>query len=723
MEPLKIAFLWHHHQPYYKDALSSEYSLPWVRLHAIKAYYDMAALLKDFPEIKVGVNLVPSLLQQLQDYQQGTAKDLFLERTLKPAEDLEPEERRFLLRYFFMANWETMVKPWPRYYEFLQRRGLRWDGEGGERVLAQFTPKDYRDLQVLFNLAWFGFKAMEEFPVLRELRRKGEGFTEEDKAEVIRCQHDVLCRVIPLYRHLESTHQIELTTSPFYHPILPLVYDTDIARRCMPHAPLPDRFQASEDARAQILRAVEYHAKLFGRRPVGFWPSEGSVCPEIIPLLAEAGIRWIGTDEEILLYSMPMMSRMEALYRPYIVESGGRELSIVFRDKDLSNLISFTFGKMEPRAAVDDFFKRLQAIHDVVSGQKGSSLLTIILDGENPWENYSESGRPFLTELYTRLSKSEAFRTVRIIDELERHPPQQRIHHLYSGSWIHHDFDIWIGSDEENRAWDYLNRTRKALLPLLNDGSVPAVQREAAWEAIYAAEGSDWFWWYGDDFSSTHDEEFDRLFRAHLASAFRHLGQEVPEYLSRPIIHLHPAKHVTEPVNFIHPMLDGKRTTYFEWQGAGCYDATRRSTRFGEERLLSAICYGFDLAHCYLRIDPDEGCGPEKRKRYEIHVHFFGGPAEYRWVIPCALEPPRFTVERSPDGIRYEPVGEANTVVMGKILELAVPFAMLGWKPRERYHFIVEIREQGSVVETYPPNGYLTLEVPDQDFEQLMWSV
>ncbi|HXC61552.1 MAG TPA: glycoside hydrolase family 57 protein [Nitrospiria bacterium] len=722
MEPLKIAFLWHHHQPYYKDPLSGEYSLPWVRLHAIKAYYDMAGLLKDFPEIKAGVNLVPSLLKQLQDYEQGTV-DQFLERTLKPAEDLETEERRFLLRYFFMANWETMVKPWPRYYELLQRRGLRWDGEGGERMLTQFTPKDYRDLQVLFNLAWFGFKAMEEFPVLQEFRRKGEGFTEEDKAEVIRCQHEVLHRVIPLYRQLESSRQLELTTSPFYHPILPLVYDTDIARRCMPHAPLPDRFQAPEDARAQILRAVEFHAKLFGRKPTGFWPSEGSVCPEIIPLLADAGIRWIATDEEILLNSMPTQSRTEILYRPYLTGSDGREVSIVFRDKDLSNLISFTMGNMDPRAAVDEFFKRFHSIQNAVSDRKGPSLATIILDGENPWENYPDSGRLFLTELYTRLSKSEAFQTVRIMDEIERHPPHQRIHHLYSGSWIHHDFDIWIGSDEENRAWSYLSRTRKALLPLLNDASVPAAQREAAWEAIYAAEGSDWFWWYGDDFSSSNDEEFDRLFRAHLASAFRHLGQEAPEYLSRPIIHLHPYKHVTEPVNFIHPTLDGKRTTYFEWQGAGFYDATRRSTRFGEERLLSAICYGFNLTHCYIRIDPDEGCGPEKRKRYEIHVHFFGGPAEYRWVIHCALEPLRLTVERSPDGIRYEPVGEVNTVVMGTILELAVPFAMLGWKPGERHNFIVEIREQGSVVETYPPNGYLTLEVPDQDFEQLMWSV
>jgi hypothetical protein len=621
-----------------------------------------------------------------------------------------------------------MVKSWPRYYELLQRRGLHWDDESLREAAAQFTTKDYRDLQVLFNLAWFGFKAMDELPALQEFRRKGRGFTEADKTEVVRCQYDILRRVIPLYRDLESAGQVELTTSPFYHPILPLVYDTDIARRCMPHAPMPERFQAPEDARTQIERAVEFHAGRLGRRPQGFWPSEGSVCPEIIPLLADAGIRWIATDEEILLHSMPIPSRMETLYRPYRVESDGRELAIVFRDKELSNLISFTMGHMEPRAAVDELFKRFHSIYDGVSGQNVPSLVTIVLDGENPWENYPESGKPFLTELYGRLSRSDHFRTVRITDELESHPPLQRIHHLYTGSWIHHDFDIWIGSHEENRGWDYLNRTRKALLPLLNDAAVPAAQREAAWEAIYAAEGSDWFWWYGDDFSSTHDDEFDRLFRGHLAGAFRHLGQAVPEYLSRPIIHLHPVKHATEPVNFIHPMLDGKQTTYFEWQGAGCYDATRRSMRFGVERLLSAVCYGFDLTHCYFRIDPAEGCSPEKRKRYEIHLHFFGGPAEYKWVIPCGVEDnPRFIVQRSPDGIRYETIGELNSIVMGPILELAVPFEMLGWKPKERHHFIVEVREpsasDGKVVEIYPPNGYLTLEVPDRDFEQMMWSV
>jgi len=723
MEPLRIAFLWHHHQPFYKDPQTGEYTLPWVRLHAVKAYHDMAAVLKDFPEIRISVNLVPSLLLQLEEYEEGRAKDLFLERTLKPATELEPDEQRFLLRYFFMANWETMVKPWPRYYELLGRRGWHWDDDR-RNAAAPFKPKDYRDLQVLFNLAWFGFKAVEGSPVLKELRRKGRDFTEEDKAEVIRCQQDVLRRVVPLYRDLEAAGQIELTTSPFYHPILPLLYDTDIARRCMPQATLPERFQAPDDAREQIRRAVEFHARRLGRRPQGCWPSEGSVCPEIIPLLAEAGLRWMATDEEVLLQSMPTRDRAEALYRPYLAESGGRELAIVFRDKELSNLIGFTMGGMDPRAAVDDFFRRFQAIKDATADQAAGALVTIILDGENPWENYPESGKYFLNELYGRLSGSDRFRTVRLTDAIESRPPTRRIGRLYSGSWIHHDFDIWIGSEEENQAWDYLSRARRALEPLLNDAAVPAARREAAREAIYAAEGSDWFWWYGDDFASAHDDEFDRLFRSHLAGAFRHLGQEVPEYLSRSILHLHPAKHATGPVNFIHPTLDGKRTTYFEWEGAGYYDATRPGMRFGPERLVSAIRYGFDLTQCYLRIDPAEGWGPEQRKPCEIQVHFFDGPEEFKWIVPCVFsDRPRFAVLRSADGIRYEPLGEVTTLMMGPIIELAVPFALLGWKPGKRYHFIVEIREQGNVVETYPPNGYLTLDVPDQDFEQVMWSV
>lgn len=742
MDRLRLGFLWHMHQPYYKDPLTGAYSLPWVRLHGSRSYYDMAKILRDFPEIKVTVNFVPSLLRQILDYQQGTARDLFIESTLKHAADLETAERRFILRFFFMANWDTMIKPLRRYYALLQDRGMRPDEEALDRALAKFKTQDYLDLQVLFNLAWFGFKALEEFPELSDLRSKGRDYAEQDKATVIQCQQTILQRLISLYKNLQASGQLELTTSPFYHPILPLLMDTDIAKRSMPGAILPERFHWPEDAQAQIVRALQFHSSLFGQSPRGMWPSEGSVCPELIPILSEAGVQWIGTDEEILMHSILLSSRGEGLYRPYRAEHKERSIQVVFRDKELSNLLSFTYWKMEPTAAVSDFLNRLARIQEMTAVQKEPPLVTVILDGENPWENYPESGRAFLVNLYSRLSQTASLKTVKLGEHLTEYPPRSAIPKLHSGSWINHDFDIWIGAQEENLAWDYLRRTRTILAPLLREKQVPAERREMALEAIFAAEGSDWFWWYGDDFESDHDEEFDRLFRTHLIQAFRALGQEVPEFLHRSILHLHPAKHVMEPVNLITPSLDGRLNSYFEWKGSGQYNVALRTTRYHAERLLSTIYYGFDLNHWYLRVDPDERCTPEQRERLTFQINIFSTPAsltltglpskgsvaarqsEYRIIIPCHQEGTwRFQVHRSEDGIKFYPFFESDRIAFVRFLELGIPFEKIGWKPQEQYNFLLEVLDQDKVIEVYPPNGYIPFTIPDEDFELKMWSV
>ena len=514
----------------------------------------------------------------------------------------------------------------------------------------------------------------------------------------------------------------------------------------MPSAPLPERFGEPEDARAQVGKALEFHERVLGTRPRGMWPSEGSVCPELIPILFEAGVQWIATDEEILAHSMPLPSRAEGLYRPYRAEYEGRSVQIVFRDKELSNLLSFTYGGMDPKTAVTDFMSRLFHIRELTAGQKEPALAAVILDGENPWEAYGESGKPFLIELYTHLSRTPSIQTVKLGDHIREHPPRSVIHKLHSGSWIHHDFDIWIGSHEENMAWEYLGRTRRALAPVLADERIPASKRQIALDALYAAEGSDWFWWYGDDFASEHDEEFDRLFRAHLIQAFKVLDREVPEYLDRPIIHLHPVKHAMEPVNFITPILDGKKTSYFEWQGAGYYNPMLRAVRYHPERLLAAIYYGFNLTQVYFRVDPHERCTPEMMGRLTLQINLFTGPGprvrsaqsadgaatggwvEYRIIIPCGPKGPlRFQVFRSQDGIAFEPLYESDQIVLESILELAVPFEKLGWKPNERFNFTLEVQEVsasgGKVLEIYPPNGFITFTVPDDNFEQQMWSV
>ena len=302
MKPLHIAFLWHMHQPMYKDPLTGVYTMPWVRLHSIKGYYDMISLLEEFPEAKMTFNVVPSLIIQINDYADGRARDVFWDRSMKPAADLSFDEKKFILDNFFMCNWGTMIQPHNRYYEILKKRGMRQLTEDEiSHAVKTFSTQEYLDLQVWFNLAWFGYKAVEKDKALSELIKKDKNFTEDEKRYVLESQIRILKELLPTYKRFQDNGQVELTISPFYHPILPLVYDTDMASRCMPWAKLPDRFHHPEDAEEQIRRGVALYKETFGRNPSGMWPSEGSVAPELIPCFQKEGIRWIATDEAILL--------------------------------------------------------------------------------------------------------------------------------------------------------------------------------------------------------------------------------------------------------------------------------------------------------------------------------------------------------------------------------------------------------------------------------------
>ncbi|MBI5379672.1 MAG: glycoside hydrolase, partial [Nitrospirae bacterium] len=263
-EPLYLAFLWHMHQPLYKDLRTGAYTLPWVRLHGTKDYFDMAAVLEGFPELRQTFNLVPSLLDQIEDCAAG-AIDPFLELTLRSAADLTTEEKLFLIEHFFMAHPETMILVHPRYRELLHKRGDLYGPEEVRQAVRYFSIADYRDLQVWFNLAWFDPLFQEQDPLIRELIGKGRGFTEEEKALLAVKQREVLAGIVPLYRRLQEQGQIELTTSPYYHPILPLLCDTEVARVSLPSVPLPSRFRHPEDAEAQIRRAVDSHTRRFGR--------------------------------------------------------------------------------------------------------------------------------------------------------------------------------------------------------------------------------------------------------------------------------------------------------------------------------------------------------------------------------------------------------------------------------------------------------------------------
>ncbi|MDH4099783.1 MAG: glycoside hydrolase family 57 protein [Nitrospirota bacterium] len=735
--PLYINFTWHMHQPYYKDLVTGEYLLPWVRLHAIKDYYDMAAILEDFPAIHQTFNMVPSLVDQIQDYVENDVKDIYTEYTLKPASDLTIEDKVFILHNFFMANWDTMVKAHPRYGELLAKRGYFVSVSELKNVARYFSQQDFLDLQVWYNLSWFDPIFMEKDPLVKGMIKKGRDFTEEDKALLIAKQIEIMGKVVPVYKKLAAKKQIEVSTTPYYHPILPLLCDTNAARVALPDIHLPhQRFRHPEDAREQIMRAVAYHEKMFGSKPVGMWPSEGSVSDEMIALVADAGIKWIATDEEILARTLntrlerdtiSMRQVDDRLYRPYRVTSKGRDLSIVFRDHHLSDLLGFVYSKWDSWNAVEDLIDRLKKIRRQLVHKPGNHLVSIILDGENAWEYYPNDGRDFFLRLYERLSQEQELKTVTVSEYLKENPPADTLPGIFTGSWINHNFRIWIGHEEDNAAWDLLSETRDVLEEASRNG-LPKDVSAKAWEEIYIAEGSDWCWWYGDDHSSAHDDIFDELFRRHLMNVYTIIGREVPDKYKIPILREDKECEATiQLMAFINPVIDGEVSNYFEWLSAGYFDvATRGGAMHRVESIISHIYYGFNLSQMFFRIDTQVGLQDDSVHGLEFCVHFLM-PHHYRVEIAINLKRGKHSVKaklcEGKSETEWELVKPVTSVAANEIIELGLPFEDIKARPGEEVHFFVTVRRDKAELEKWPPRGYLSFTVPTEDFEAIMWQV
>jgi alpha-amylase/alpha-mannosidase (GH57 family) len=712
------------HQPYYTDPVTRAVSMPWVRLHATKAYFDMAFALERCPGVNVSVNFTPSLVLQLQEMTSGSVHDLFLEHAERLATDLTPAERAFVVRHFFSANWATMVRPYPRYHELLVKRGTDVRASELDRVSRQFTTQDLLDLQVWHNLAWFGFGAVARHPTLAELRAKNRGFTEGDKQHVLELQRATLVDIIPSYRRLAEAGQVELTTSPFFHPILPLVIDTDVSRRARPDLPLPARYQAPADAEWHLCSAVAHHAAAFGSAPKGLWPSEGSVCPELVPLVTRAGLEWMATDEGVLARSLGHWDRDRDLYHPYVVGEPGEDVAILFRDRELSDAIGFVYSKNTPESATDNFLGRLADIADRASGP--DPMAAVILDGENPWEHYYDGGERFLSGIYAGLSPgSRRHRdlhasTMTVSRYLEAYPPRQGLQHLHSGSWINQDFKIWLGHPEDNRAWELLRETRSRLVeatPTLSPD-----QRREAWSALYAAEGSDWFWWYGDDFETDYKSEFDRLFRTHLRNALQRAGVTPPDFLNDPIVAVREPDRSRLPVDLLLPTIDGLVTDFFEWHGAGTIDVSPPlGAMWKPNRFFAGIAFGYSLDALFIRLDPDPHADASSH-RVEVHVSVPG--REHRLIFPLgASSLESFLRYSAQTGSIPALAGEHRTICRRKVIELAVAFKDLGLHAGLEFKLSVLVSQNGLEVERYPRYHPLTLTVPDENFRAVMWKV
>lgn len=710
---INLAILWHMHQPYYYDPLKNKFMLPWVRLHATKDYLDMLLIVKKFPEVKVTFNLVPSLLKQLKEYENGST-DIFIEHTIIPAEELSEEQKAFILENFFLANWKNMVYIFPRYRELLEKRGKVYADP--KKLSKKFTPQEMRDLQVFFNLVWIDPLHRKEDPFLNDLQQKGKNFTEEEKMLLLDKHFEIIKRIVPSYKEMALSGQIELSVSPFYHPILPLIYNNYKARECMPHAVLPQHnFRAPEDAEAQITMAINYFEDMFGFKPKGIWPSEGSVSEEVIQLIAKSGIKWIATDEEILSKSINEKLRTgdnlinpSILYQPYEFEG----VKIFFRDRILSDLIGFVYSGWEAQKAANDFLNR------IVNSQITSGIISVILDGENAWEYYENDGWNFLEKLYQALDQNKNIKTVTFSEYLNHTPDIKHLTKVFPGSWINADFSIWIGRAEDNLSWDYLYKVRQELI--LYQKENPDKDIKEAWEEIYIAEGSDWNWWYGDEHYTETKEVFDEIYRHHLTAVYLKMEKEPPAFLYVPISkRMREIKPEIEPRGYITPKIDGKVTNYFEWLEAGKFNLQRMGgSMHRSESLFSDLYYGFNQQSLFLRLDP-------------YHLDSLNAFEDLKIQIQI-IEPKRMKILYEKLNVqRVEVFVQENenwtkkhtlkNVTFNEVFEIELPFNLLEVKSGEYLNFFIDIFKNSYLIDRVPIIGFIKIRIPPPDFDRLMW--
>jgi alpha-amylase/alpha-mannosidase (GH57 family) len=722
--PVLLALVWHMHQPSYRDALTGRTLLPWTRLHATKDYADMVTTLRRHPRVHATFNLTPVLLDQLEAIGSGDA-DLFLDLARKPAEAVSPEEQRFLARHFFSVNQARMLDPYPRYRELQARCAAAFSTLGPRE--PRLTPEEVRDLQTWFHLVWVDPEYRSEEPI-RSLFAKGRGFTETEKGTLLDWGAALAARVVGVYREAAGAGQIELTTSAYHHPILPLLESTEAPREVSASIPLPNPpFRAPEDAAVHLRRARDSHARRFGAPPPGTWPPEGAVSQAALTLLRATGFAWCASDETVLARALgrpePGGDRWAgALYRSYHVETENGAIAMVFRDRALSDRIGFTYMEWEPRRAADDFVARVLDC-GARARQDGSAdpLVTVILDGENCWESYPEDGRAFLEALYGGIEGEAGLIAVTVGEALARQAPTETIRHVPVGSWIAPDLSVWVGNAEKNRAWAELRRARERFQEAVSEGALPSDRLDRAREELLVAEASDWFWWYGDDHQSAHKEEFDTLFRSHLICAYNLLGLPAPAAVRRSLRGAGPeGPNGEQRLPFVAPSLDGRDTHFYEWRNAELYDAA--SDQGADHRtsgIIRRILFGLNERDLFLRVD---GVGSGAKP---------GSAIALRFLLPRMVEA-RARLSGAPRGpLAWTPAPEAapgqaapdpGEFAAGTLTEIRVPLAALGAGPETVLRWSVALEESGEIAETVPRTGDLTVTTLDADFGTRNWS-
>lgn len=738
--PLYVAFIWHQHQPLYKTN-AGHYRLPWVRLHGTKDYLDLILILEKYPKLHQTVNLVPSLILQLEDYIDGTAFDPYLSVTLTPEAQLSEEQKKFIIAHFFDANHHTLIDPHPRYRDLY---GQRQD-KGWEWCLDNWNLQDYSDLLAWHNLAWIDPVFWDD-PEIDAWLKQGQNFSLSDRQRIYTKQREIIRRIVPQHRQMQQAGQLEVTTSPYTHPILPLLADTNCGRVAIPDMNLPHyRFEWQEDIPRHLSKAWQMYQDRFGCPPRGLWPSEQAVSPAILPYVSQQGFKWLCSDEAVLGWTLNTFFHRdgfgnvyepEKLYRPYRLETPHGDLAIVFRDHRLSDLIGFTYSAMEPKRAASDLIGHLDAISRSLKQRHGDGttlehpwLVTIALDGENCWEFYQQDGKPFLENLYQMLSKREDLQLVTVDEFLQKFPATETLpaEQLHSGSWVDGSLTTWIGDPAKNRAWDLLAPARQVLA---NHPEATEENNPAAWEALYAAEGSDWFWWFGEGHSSNQDAMFDQLFREHIAALYQALNEPVPFDVLHPV-ESHEVKGDHRPQSFIHPVIDGVGDEQ-DWDKAGRLEVGGARGTMHRSSPIQRLWYGVDHMNFYLRFDFKSGiklghdCPPELNLLWfypnqpvcnspaplanvpdEAPINYF-----FHHHLGINLETNSVWFQEAREHHQWHPrLGRAQ-IAIDKCLEIAVPWADLPTDPDWSLRMLVVLSDAGRFREYLPEDMLIPIDVP-----------
>ena len=725
MNRVNVVLLWHMHQPQYRDPETGRYVLAWTRLHALKDYWGMVTMMKEFPEFHATFNVVPSLGMQLEEYASGKFNEPWFDLAFMSVEKLTREDKAEILGRAFQVNHERLMSRWQRFVELYD-----WSRPaGGAQAIVSFTERDWRDLQVLSQLGWMEETWLEKDPVVSELASRGKNFAEKDKAALKAKQLELLAMVLPAYREAGRSGQVELTTTPFYHPILPLVCDSDIARVANPGTPVPRRaYRRPEDAREQLRRAREYHERVFGAKPAGLWPSEGSVSDQALTIAAEEGFQWFGADEGVLGRTLNVgffrdakgvPANAERLYKPLRVELGGKPIVGLFRDHHLSDLVGFVYSRMGGKEAAADLHGRLRDLGERVQAA-GPLTICLFLDGENAWEYYPGNGREFLREFYGRISGDQDFRALTASEAIAAAGEIPSSAGIFPASWINANFDVWIGHSEDVAAWELLWDARETFARAeeahqKQRAGAPGEEalREAK-ESLLAAEGSDWCWWFGPEHSTANDAEFDALYRKHLTAIYLALGQVAPEELGKPIKRRPEHALQLEPSGWLKIRVDGRESTYFEWLAAGLYSPERRGgAMHGRVFYLHELRYGFEEERFCVRVDPFfEALAELEDPEFRITI----GCAEEVSVV-VKIERGRlkeFAVEKG----RVCLLNAANVVEVAfeRMLEVAVQRSELDLRGQSKLRLGVALWHGGLPVDVLPAEGILDVNLGEESF-------